>query len=274
MTYRGDYNASTDYNVGDVVRFADEGWFMLMTPTSAGTPCSNSLYWNRCGKIISTAAELISGAGNFDVLSRGRKSGTQVGIGSIAFGTGTEASGDYSQAFGYATTASGSQAFAEGSRAKATGQISHAEGSSTTASGGNSHAEGEDTTASGKGSHAEGDNTKAGGAGSHSEGIDTIADGKASHAEGIGTYAKKKSQHVFGEYNVADPSAGAGTNRGTYVEIVGNGTDENSKSNARTLDWAGNEALAGSLTLGAGTENAITITAAQLAQLLSMLPAV
>lgn len=37
-----------------------------------------------------------------------------------------------------------------------------------------------------------------------------------------------------------------------YVEIIGNGT-ESVRSNARTLDWSGNEWLAGNLTLGNST---------------------
>ena len=39
-------------------------------------------------------------------------------------------------------------------------------------------------------------------------------------------------------------------NKGDYVEIVGNGTDTSHRSNARTLDWNGNETLAGGLTVG------------------------
>ena len=59
--------------------------------------------------------------------------------------------------------------------------------------------------------------------------------------------------HVFGTYNF-DPAHGAtsGFNtKGTYVEIVGNGTANSARHNARTLDWDGNEVLAGRLTLGA-----------------------
>jgi hypothetical protein len=48
---------------------------------------------------------------------------------------------------------------------------------------------------------------------------------------------------------VAD-TAGSASARGDYVEIVGNGTADNARSNARTLDWSGNEVLAGSLTVG------------------------
>jgi len=53
---------------------------------------------------------------------------------------------------------------------------------------------------------------------------------------------------------------------------VGNGTAEDARSNARTLDWSGNETLQGSLTLGMGTADETTIYAAQLKALLAMLP--
>lgn len=76
------------------------------------------------------------------------------------------------------------------------------------------------------------------------------ASGSSSHAEGIGTIANHKSQHVFGEYNTADGSSAAATARGNYVEIVGKGTGTSARSNARTLDWDGNEVLAGGITTG------------------------
>lgn len=96
---------------------------------------------------------------------------------------------------------------------------------------------------------AEGRSTRASGTNSHAEGGSTTASGYNSHAEGSYTTANHKSQHVFGEYNIADPSTAAATARGNYVEIVGNGTSS-ADSNARTLDWSGNEWLAGSLTIG------------------------
>lgn len=131
------------------------------------------------------------------------------------------------------------------------GVFSHAEGYQTEASGNyGSHAEGSDTTASGTSSHAEGSLTTASGASSHAEGWNTTASGLSSHAEGSGTIANHKSQHVFGEYNIADPSLNRPYTRGNYIEIVGKGTDENTRSNARTLDWSGNETLAGNLTIG------------------------
>ena len=71
--------------------------------------------------------------------------------------------------------------------------------------------------------------------------------GTNSVAEGTETIAQRKSQLVFGEYNQADTGGSGATSRGTYVEIVGKGTADNARSNARTLDWSGNEVLAGGL---------------------------
>ena len=112
-----------------------------------------------------------------------------------------------------------------------------------------STAEGYNNTASGNYSHAEGYSTFALYYHTHAEGQYSIAEGLNSHAEGSYTVAHRKSQHVFGECNISE--TGDKSTRGTYVEIVGNGTDANNRSNARTLDWSGNEVLAGTLTVGA-----------------------
>lgn len=82
---------------------------------------------------------------------------------------------------------------------------------------------------------------------STAEGYNSEASGSGSHAEGDNTIANHNSQHVFGTYNLADPSGELPTAKGNYVEIVGNGANTNSRSNARTLDWSGNEVLAGGL---------------------------
>lgn len=121
------------------------------------------------------------------------------------------------------------------------GTDSVAVGNNTTASGIYSHAEGNVTVASGSSSHAEGTETTASGNnGSHAEGQQTEAAGRSSHAEGNNTIAASDYQHVSGKFNVAD-------NADTYAEIIGNGPDDNNRSNARTLDWSGNETIAGDL---------------------------
>ena len=223
---------------------------------------------------------------------------TASGNQSHAEGYGTTASGGASHAEGAGTTASGGPSHAEGMRTTASGDASHAEGiggtftlggttyasgaigmadhtegyQTLTASGlpGN-HAEGYQTRATGGAAHAEGTDTTASGNVSHAEGYSTTASGNVSHAEGRGTTANHRAQHVFGEYNVEDSSTTTSASRGTYVEIVGNGTADNARSNARTLDWNGNEVLAGGLTLGKGTADEVTVTAAQLKQLIAML---
>ena len=58
---------------------------------------------------------------------------------------------------------------------------------------------------------------------------------------------------------------------GKYAEVIGNGDSDNARSNARTLDWDGNEELAGGLTLGLGTADEVHITATQLKALLALL---
>ena len=110
----------------------------------------------------------------------------------------------------------------------AMGTASHAEGGSR-ASGGYSHAEGFNTIASRERSHAEGDSTIANGANSHTEGDSTIANGANSH--------------VQGKYNIED-------NLNKYAHIVGNGTNDDNRSNAHTLDWDGNAWFAGNIYVG------------------------
>lgn len=152
-----------------------------------------------------------------------------------------------------ASTTVGFNSVAVGNNTTASGYVSYAEGTNTTASANYTHAEGSNTTASGEASHAEGYESKASGFYSHAENYFTIAAGMGSHTEGRYTAASHRSQHVFGEYNAIDPSTATATNKGNYVEIVGNGTSVSDRSNARTLDWSGNETIAGDLIFNGST---------------------
>lgn len=76
---------------------------------------------------------------------------------------------------------------------------------------------------------------------SHAEGSGTTASGSYSHTEGYNTVAAGQVQHVQGRCNIEDTTD-------TYAHIVGNGDDENNRSNAHTLDWHGNAWYAGSIT--------------------------
>lgn len=177
-----------------------------------------------------------------------------------------ESSGTFSHNRKANTTVGSSSVAVGGRNVEASGWYAYAEGYNTVASGQSAHAEGDNTHATGSYSHAECDQATASGDMSHAEGSCTIASGECSHAEGSVTTANHRCQHVFGEYNVLDTSQADSSERGTYVEIVGNGTNWNARSNARTLDWNGNEWLAGSLTLGN-----TTLTEANLQALLALL---
>ena len=132
-----------------------------------------------------------------------------------------------------------------------------------TASANYAHAEGEDTQARGNSSHAEGCFTVTDGEAAHAEGYMAGASGDYSHAAGEYTVASRKGQVVFGRYNVAEQSSETLRKQyGSYVEIVGNG-DEDTRSNARTLDWNGNEVLSGKLTVGTGPTNNMDVATKQ-----------
>ena len=141
-----------------------------------------------------------------------------------------------------ASTTVGNHSTALGENTEASGYRSYAEGSGTKSTSYDTHAEGTNTEANYQSAHAEGQNTKATGLSTHAEGLGSQASGEAAHAEGYHTKASGDYQHVSGKYNIEDSN-------GTYAEIIGNGTANNSRSNARTLDWSGNEVLAGSLTI-------------------------
>ncbi len=178
---------------------------------------------------------------------------TVTGVNAHAEGSNNTAAGANShvEGTGSGTSAAGAQAHAEGSATHANAVGAHSEGNGTTASGIASHAEGGGTVASGAQSHAEGGGSQATGAQSHAEGGGSVASAQNSHAEGTGTIAASEAQHVVGKYNIED-------NQDAYVEIVGNGNlpsgaSQPTRSNARTLDWQGNETLAGDLIINGNT---------------------
>ena len=185
----------------------------------------------------------VRGSGNVGAMSVASGASCNAsGYSSTAEGGQTAASGKYSHAENEKTTASGRSAHAEGYNSTASGSYSHAENDST-ASGLYAHSEGYATTASGRYSHSEGIDAIASGESSHAEGAATTASGIHSHAHGFGTIAAAQNQTAIGKFNIRDYLQ-------EFAEIVGNGTDANNRSNARTLDWNGNETLAGGLTLG------------------------
>lgn len=198
-----------------------------------------------------------------DYVTAGRKENTTAGDNSTAEGIDTQATATASHAEGKASQASNFSAHAEGFGTLASGYGSHAEGGSTQATQNYAHAEGYNTVASSIEAHAEGTDTRASSSHAHAEGYATVAGGLAAHAEGFGTTATHQAQHVFGQYNALDPSQADEYHQGNYVEIVGNGTADNARSNARTLDWSGNEVLAGKLTVGSAPTNNMDVATKQ-----------
>ena len=123
----------------------------------------------------------------------------------------------------------------EGYTLEASGAYSHAEGRDNQATGDGSHAEGNLTKATGDGSHAENTGTEASGQSSHAEGENTKATATAAHAQNYHTIAAFQHQTAIGKYN---------QNSNRALEI-GNGTADNARSNALTVDWSGNIDAAG-----------------------------
>jgi hypothetical protein len=81
----------------------------------------------------------------------------------------------------------------------------------------------------------------ASGAYAFSEGNATVADGAHAHSAGDHTIASGDDQMVWGRYNEEDLYD-------EYAAIIGNGTDDEHRSNALTVDWSGNMNLAGRIT--------------------------
>lgn len=159
-----------------------------------------------------------------------------IGSHSYAEGYNTIASGLSSHAEGHGTVALDLSSHAEGYSASALEAYSHAEGSGTVASGMVSHAEGSGAVASGYSSHAEGNDTVASGDVSHAEGSETVASGMASHAQNFGTIASKPGQTAIGSYNIEDTATAAIDHK---LFIIGNGSGDDDRSNAFTVDRRG-----------------------------------
>jgi hypothetical protein len=193
-----------------------------------------------------------------------------------AFGYNNVVSGQGACAVGVMNEASGNEAMALGFGNKATGNYSRAFGRRNIASGNQSFADGQKTIASGAISHAEGDGCRAAAVGSHAEGGGTYADESQlyTHVGGVNNAVSTATGKTvtITKYN-EDGTVDSTSTRtlGKYAEVIGNGDSDQARSNARTLDWDGNEELAGGLTLGLGTADEVHITAAQLNALLALL---
>lgn len=175
-------------------------------------------------------------------------------------GTGTDSitnrhslvSGNHSMATGTNNIVSGADNYVTGTGNNAKGTATFMAGTYNTAEvrGSNSLVGGNGNSVSNGNAIVAGSNNTVSGVNSAATGNGNTVSGSNSSVRGENVIANHKSQTVSGEYNVSDPSAAAATARGNYVEIVGNGTSTSARSNARTLDWSGNEWLAGNLKIG------------------------
>lgn len=131
----------------------------------------------------------------------------------------------------------------------------HAEGYGTSALGESSHSEGIGTIANGNYSHTEGNSTIANGANSHTEGYQTNANGDYSHTEGLYITANDFVEHVGGQYNIIGTGSSASWISTDNLFTLGNGADENNRSNAFQVKKNG-QVISGS-SIKVGTDSTI-----------------
>ena len=210
-----------------------------------------SSYTNTASGNYSTAMGDNSTASGNSSTAMGDNS-TASGSRSTAMGIDTEASGDFSTAMGAGTTASGTWSTAMAYNTTASGNSSTAMGDNSTASGSRSTAMGAGTTASGDYSTAMGDNSTASGTWSTAMGLNTTASGTASTAMGENTTASDTSSLVIGAYNllgstVTNNAIEFSTSNTAFV--IGNGTANDSRSDALTVLFDGTTTIAGDLSI-------------------------
>ena len=211
--------------------------------------------------------------------------------GAYSYGDYTSASGLYAHAEGLGKAKNNYADPAYG----AIGYYSHSEGITTTSVGYGSHAEGYFCKSTGSCSHVEGYACETSTAFGHAEGIGNIAGGEGSHAEGTWNAALGCAEHAGGQNSVLNiyPRWTASTSYSvgdkvlkdsvalictvansddtfnyehwdythTFLEKIGNGEFDydnlqpGNSSNARVLDWDGNEKLKGYLYVGCNADS-------------------
>ena len=164
---------------------------------------------------------------------------------SIAFGVDNNISNDLGLAFGSHNQITGQRGIVIGNGSTASSGDAIVIGNSSTASGSGAVALGNINTVSGMSSLAGNVMNTVSGNYSAAFGAQNTVSGSYSAAFGSVNIVNHAGQFVFGACNVADPSTNPSYAAGNYIEIVGNGSSNNNRSNARTLDWDGNEHLKG-----------------------------
>lgn len=237
---------TTGYIVKDVVRVTING---VATTNYTFNGYSNTIIINDStadGDEIVATYKTNQLALHFDIGTR--TSGAVTGAGSVAIGTSQTASGTYStvgggadnSATGYSCVVCGGYNNTAGSRFYATvcgGYDNTASGSYSFVGGGYDNTASANCSAVGGGS-----NNTASGQSAFVAGANNTASANFSTVFGQGNTATGQHQFVFGQYNSTDSAK---------VEIVGKGTAR-TPANARTLDWSGNEWLAGQINADTG----------------------
>jgi hypothetical protein len=154
-----------------------------------------------------------------------------LGRGTIASGDDSTAMGANTEASGIGSTAMGHNTQASGSESTAMGHLTHAEAVYSTAMG-------NQTIATGWASTTMGTNTEANGFGSSSMGVYTKASDYGSLAVGH-----------FNLLGSAVTASGAEFNSSNTAFVIGNGTNENNRSDALTVLFDGTTTIAGDLSI-------------------------
>ena len=185
--------------------------------------------------------------------------GTDSAVGGLkTTGSACVASGDYSFAFGSGAQATNTCSIAFNTISSGIGSFSVgckiAGKNNTEASGTGAIAMGASTFASGNYSASIGYNCTASGISSFALGYQAEASSSLGLALGTGTKASSTCQTVMGRFNIED-------DQDTYAFILGNGSADNARSNAMTVDWNGN----------IGANNIVTSTSVSNTGLISFL---
>ena len=177
---------------------------------------------------------------------------TASGAYSSAFGQSTTASGSHSTAFGNLSTATAFTSFSAGSDSHANGAASIALGSGANAQNDYAVAIGNGATASAESSVALGYNVTASGVYSTAMGINSFANGQGSTAMGSGTIASDYASLAIGYFN---DSGSTITSSNTFFDnsktafVIGNGVDNDNRSDALTVLFDGTTTIAGDLSI-------------------------
>lgn len=166
-----------------------------------------------------------------------------IGLHSVGLGFNTKAIGESSFAAGSSTTARGNRSMAIGVSTIATGDASMAMGNSTSATGFTSVAFGESTLASGIRSAAFGGLSVASGANSFASGFGTNAFGHFTAVFGLNIKSKSYGSFALGAFNDTTSTSSNSWVSTDPLFMIGNGLNENNRSNAVTVLKNGNTGI-------------------------------